>query len=85
MVGALEDAVIHYETPEIIHSDQGSEYDSGDFIVFVKIIETKISMSDKTSPWQNGYQESFFGHFKLEAEDLNRFESLGELIEYIYQ
>ena len=42
-------------------------------------------MSDKASPWQNGYQESFFGHFKLEAEDLNRFESLGELIEYIYQ
>lgn len=85
VVGALEDAVIHYGTPEIVHSDQGSEYDSQEFIMFVKIIGAKISMSLKASPWQNGHQESFFGHFKLEAGDLNRFESLGELIEYIYQ
>lgn len=84
VVGALEDAVIHYGIPEIIHSDQGSEYDSEDFILFVKIIGAKMSMSRKASPWENGHQESFFGHFKLEAGDLNRFESLGELIEYIY-
>lgn len=85
VVGALEDAVVNHKTPGIVHSDQGSEYDSGDFISFVKIIGAKISMSEKGSPWQNGHQESFFGHFKLEAGDLNRFESLGELIEYIYQ
>lgn len=84
VVGALEDAVIHYQTPDIVHSDQGSEYDSLEFIAFVKIVGAKISMSEKASPWQNGYQESFFSHFKLEAGDLNRFESLGELIEYIY-
>lgn len=84
VIGALEDAVIHFKTPEIVHSDQGSEYDSEEFIVFVKIIGAKISMSKKASPWENGHQESFFGHFKLEAGDLNRFESLGELIEYIY-
>lgn len=85
VVGALEDAVIHYGAPEIVHCDQGSEYNSVDFIAFVKIIGAKISMSEKASPWQNGHQESFFGHFKLEAGDLNRFQSLGELIEYIYQ
>jgi transposase InsO family protein len=85
VVGALEDAVVHYGTPQIVHSDQGSEYDSVDFIEFVKIIGSTISMSEKASPWQNGHQESFFGHFKLEAGDLNRFDSLGELIEYIYQ
>lgn len=85
VVGALEDAVIHYGTVAIVHSDQGSEYDSVEFIEFVKIIGAKISMSAKASPWQNGHQESFFGHFKLEAGDLNRFEMLGELIEYIYQ
>lgn len=85
VVGALEDAVIRYKTVEIVHSDQGSEYDSDDFIAFVRIIGAKPSMSAKGSPWQNGHQESFFGHFKLEAGDLNRFESLGELIEYIYQ
>lgn len=84
VVGALEDGVIHYGTPAIVHSDQGSEYDSIDFIAFVKIVGSKISMSEKASPWQNGHQESFFGHFKLEAGDLNRFESLGGLIECIY-
>jgi len=85
VVGALEEAVVVYGVPEIVHSDQGSEYDSDDFIRFVKIIGAKISMSEKASPWQNSHQESFFGHFKLEAGDLNRFETLGELIEYIYQ
>lgn len=85
VVGALEDAVIHYGIPEIVHSDQGSEYDSEEFVAFVKIIGAQISMSEKASPWQNGHQESFFGHFKLEAGDLNRFGSLGELIEYMYQ
>ena len=84
VIGALEDAVVHYGTVTIVHSDQGSEYDSVEFIAFVKIIGSKISMSEKGSPWQNGHQESFFGHFKLESGDLNRFESLGELIEYIY-
>lgn len=85
VIGALEDAVKKYKEPEIVHSDQGSEYDSEDFTQFVKLIGAKVSMSDKASPWQNGHQESFFGHFKQEAGDLNRFETIGELIEYIYQ
>lgn len=84
VLGALEDAVKTYIPPNIIHSDQGSEYDSFDFISFVTMIGSKLSMSEKSSPWQNGHQESFFGHFKLEAGDLNRFEQLGELIEYLY-
>jgi len=50
VIGALEDAVIHFKTPEIVHSDQGSEYDSKEFIVFVRIIGAKISMSKKGSP-----------------------------------
>jgi len=43
-----------------------------------------FSVSDKGSPWQNGSQESFFGWFKVEMGDLNRFETLGELVEAIY-
>jgi len=42
-------------------------------------------MSDRGSPWQNGQMESYFGRFKEESGDLNRFESLPELVEYIYQ
>ena len=84
VIGALESAVVNYGAPDIIHSDQGSEYGSCDFISFVKIIGSTISMSEKASPWQNGHQESFFVHFKQEAGDLNRFQQLGELIEYVY-
>jgi transposase InsO family protein len=42
-------------------------------------------MSAKSSPWQNGYQESFYNGFKLDLGDPNRFNSLGELIEAINQ
>jgi transposase InsO family protein len=47
-------------------------------------ILVKISVSDKASPWQNGYKESFFGWFKDEIGDLDRFDTLGELVEEIY-
>lgn len=85
VVGAFEHAVIKYGKPEIIHSDQGSEYDSDDFTNFALLLGVVISMSEKASPWQNGFQESFYSHFKSEVGDLSRFETMGELIEYIYQ
>ena len=44
----------------------------------------KVSVSAKASPWQNGYKESFFGHFKDEFGDINRFDTPGALIEEIY-
>ena len=85
VIGALQAAVKTSGVVEIIHSDQGSEYNSKEFIQLVEGLQIKVSMSKKGSPWENGYQESFFGHFKQEAGDLNRFETTGELIEYIYQ
>ena len=41
-------------------------------------------MSEKASPWQNGHKESFYGKFKLELEDIDRYESISELIEAIH-
>lgn len=38
-------------------------------------------MSAKGCPWENGYQESFYGGFKLDLGEPDRFESLGELVE----
>ena len=70
--------------PKYIHSDQGSEYDSIEFVNFVESKNIIISMSRKSSPWENGFQESFFSTFKLEIGYLNRFEEIGELIENIY-
>lgn len=85
VIGALDDALKAHKAPEIIHSDQGSEYDSDDFTSLVESVGAKVSMSAKGAPWQNGYKESFYSHFKAEAGDLNRFDSLGELVEFIYQ
>lgn len=43
-----------------------------------------FSVSAKASLWQNGYKESFFGHFKDEFGEIGRFDTAGELIEEIY-
>ena len=51
---------------------------------YLELRGVKISVSAKASPWQNGYKESFFGHFKDEFGDINRFETSGALIEEIY-
>lgn len=71
--------------PVYLHSDQGSEYTSDDYKSYVKSKGTIISFADKASPWQNGFQESFYGKFKVDLGFMEQFKSLGELIEAIYQ
>jgi transposase InsO family protein len=85
VVGAVLDALEKHNPPEFIHSDQGSEYDSRDYTDLIEHLKIKLSMSRKGSPWENGYQESFFGHLKAESGDLNRFETEGELLEELYR
>ena len=70
--------------PSIFHSDQGTEFMAEACTAPLEELGTQISVTDKASPWQNGYQESFFGRFKEEMGDINRFETPGELIEAIY-
>ena len=82
---AFLDAIRTHPPPIWLHSDRGSEYGSDEFRDLVISHNTTISLSAKGSPWQNGHQESFYGRFKVEAGDLSRFETLGELVEYIYQ
>jgi len=72
-------------TPELFHSDQGTEFMAELCINFLEGFGVRISVSDKASPWQNGYQESFFGRFKEEFGDINRFDTTGEMLEAIYQ
>lgn len=71
--------------PVYLHSDQGSEYTSDDYKTYVRSKTITISFADKASPWQNGFQESFYGKFKVDLGYMEQFESLGELIEGIYQ
>lgn len=85
ITAALTDAVQkHKILPEWFHSDQGSEYRAEDIKTLQAFFKIKISMSPKASPWRNGSQESFFGRFKVEFGDPDRFDSLEKLIAAIY-
>ena len=58
------------QLPEIIHSDQGSEYDSHAWTNLIQGLGIKVSMSRKASPWENGHQESFYSQFKVDLGNL---------------
>lgn len=80
---ALFNALNKYPAPMIIHSDQGSEYRSQEYLNLLKSFDINPSMSDKGSPWQNGYQESFYSGFKFELGHPESYATLGELFEAI--
>jgi len=61
-----------------IHSDQGSHYTSPTFQKHVKKLGLKQSMSRRGNCWDNALQESFFGHFKDEA-NIKQCNTLDEL------
>lgn len=82
---ALFSALLHRSRPTIFHSDNGSEYDAHAFVSALREIGTEISRITPGCPWENGYQESFYGRLKTSLGDPNRFGSLGELVYAIYQ
>lgn len=83
-ISALINAVEKRGRPDILHSDQGSEYKSKLYTGFAKDLGIQISMSHKGCPWENGYQESFYDKFKIDLGDSNRSKTLGELSAIIY-
>ena len=86
VIAALEDAKQkRKQLPQIFHSDQGSEYASRECRLWLLINRILPSHSYKAHPWENGHQESFFGRFKQELENIHRFNSLEELMEGIYR
>jgi len=83
---AIERAIERTGTlPEFFHSDQGSEYASDEICSWLKAKGVQISMNPKGSPWCNGSQESFFGRFKVEFGDFDRFDTRADLLEALYQ
>lgn len=83
-LSALINAVEKYGRPELLHSDQGSEYKSRVYTCFAEGFGIKLSMSHKAAPWENGYQESFYSQFKVDLGDPNRYRTLGELTVAVY-
>ena len=86
VIEAFLDAIRTVGKPLIVHTDQGSEYNSEECIKFMESLRVKISMSAKASPWENGYQESFYDNFKTDLDlEFERFETIGEFVEAIHQ
>jgi transposase InsO family protein len=85
VLGALFSALSHHPRPNVFHSDNGREYASKAFIEVLSLLGTDISRSKKSSPWENGYQESFYSQFKVELGDPNRFDTLGGLVFEVHQ
>ena len=84
VLNTLMQGVLHHRTPRIIHSDQGSEYTSSAFQSLCISLGIQQSMSRRGCPWENGFQESFYGKFKTDLGDPNRFLDLGMLVAEIY-
>lgn len=84
-VSTLANALFHHPKPTIFHSDNGREYEAKVFIAMLERYGITISRSRPGSPWENGYQESFYDKFKIDLGDPNRFKSLGELVAEIYR
>jgi len=84
VMNALLCAINHHVPPRIIHSDQGSEYTGTDYLTIIKNLGIAVSMSARASPWENGYQESFYSQFKVDLGDPNRFATVGELVLAVY-
>jgi len=84
-IQALGNALLHHPRPLIFHSDNGREYEARAFVTMLSACGILISRSHPGCPWENGYQESFYGKFKVDLGDPSRFRSLGEFVAEIYR
>ena len=90
VVRAVEEAIGNYGKPEIINSDQGSQFTSKAYIDYIKAQDTiRISMDGKGRATDNIMIERFFRSYKWERLYLLRPETIKEVKamtkEYIYR
>jgi len=80
VVNTLKTTITRYGKPEIINSDQGSQFTSDEYINYVKSLETvKISMDGKGRAIDNVFIERFFRTLKYEGIYLVNPETGNEL------
>ena len=65
--------------PDVYHLDNSKECIT---IIFITaLIHGYLNIpSAKVSPWENGYQESFYSQFKVDLGNPERFKTVGELV-----
>lgn len=84
---AFLDGIVNrdFQKPKYVHTDQGAEYTSKEYADLVQNFGVQISMSKKSSPWENGYQESFYNNFKTDLGlEFDRFGDEGYFLEAIH-
>lgn len=80
-LSALLDALSKHHSPAILHSDQGSEYLSYKHRDLCDRMEIQLSASNKSSPWQNGFMERWFGNLKKEFGKVSKYKDIAQLHE----
>ena len=86
-VEALEDAMARYGTPEIVNTDQGSQFTSEEFVSTVLGSGAQLSMDGKGAWRDNVFIERFWRTLKYEAVYLRAYDSVSDarrhLTEYL--
>jgi len=88
VIEAIKKAIKRHGTPEIINSDQGSQFASDEYINLLKENKIKISMDGKGRALDNQRIERFFRSYKWEKLYLEEYETGHQLrkitAEYVY-
>ncbi len=66
MLHLLADLFAEREPPDHIRSDNGSEFTAHAVRTWLGRIGVKTLFIEPGSPWENGYNESFFNYFALQ-------------------
>jgi len=77
-VAALEDALAHYGVPEIMNTDQGSQFTSGAFIGLLQELDIRISMDGKGCWRDNVFVERLWKSIKYEHVYLHAYDSVSD-------
>lgn len=75
-IEAVEEAIARYGTPEILNTDQGSQFTSADFVSLLQRHQIRISMDGKGCWRDNVFVERLWRTVKYEEIYLHAYESV---------
>ena len=77
-VDVFKEAVAKYGIPEIVNTDQGSQFTAQEFVDAVQEAKAKLSMDGKGAWRDNVFVERLWRSVKYERVYLKRYESVSE-------
>lgn len=77
-IEALEEAIVKYGAPEIMNTDQGSQFTSADFIGVLEANQIRISMDGKGCWRDNVFVERLWKSIKYENVYLHAYEGVSQ-------